>query len=343
MISFKLQEIAQKIHADLQGDPECRIYRVEPLSAAGPGAISFLANPKYQSHLSKTQASAVILRKEQLEKCSTNALIVPNPELAIAKVLSFIYPDPPTESGVHPSAMIEKNCEIDPSVSIGPNCVIEEGVCIKADTIVGAGTFIGRNVHIGHNCKIYPHVNIYYDVQVGDEVIIHSGAVIGADGFGLAHDGQKWVKIPQIGTVIIGSAVEIGANTTIDRGALQNTTIGDGVKIDNLVQVAHNVKIGDHTAIAACTAIAGSTEIGKYCMIGGGSCISGHIKICNGVVIGGMGGVARSIDEPGMYSSGTVVQKNSAWRRNMLRFNQLDEFAKRLSKLEKLYKESDGH
>lgn len=335
MTPFKLSDLAKKINADLQGDPDCLIYRAEPLAVAKGGSISFLANAKYKSHLANTQASAVILRKEEAANCPTNALIVANPELAIAELLSFIYSESPKKSGIHPSAAIGEHCQIDETVSIAAYSVIEDGVVIKANSVIEAGCYIGKNVQIGANCRLYPQVKIYHGVRIEENTIIHSGAVIGADGFGLAHNGKKWVKMPQIGSVVIGKEVEIGANTTIDRGALQDTIIGNGVKIDNLVHIGHNVKIGDNTAIAGCAGIAGSTEIGKNCMIGGAAGITGHIKICDGVMIGPAGTVAQSIDEPGLYYSGTGVQKHTAWRRNMLRFKQLDELAKRVSQLER--------
>ncbi len=205
--------------------------------------------------------------------------------------------------------------------------------------MIGAGSVIGEDSRIGEYCRIYSRVTLYHGIRLGDRVIIHSGAVIGADGFGLAHDGQQWIKIPQIGRVIVGDDVEIGANTTIDRGALQDTVIGQGVKIDNLVQIGHNVKIGDHTAMAGCVGIAGSTEIGRHCMIGGSASISGHLEIANGVILTGTSVVGQSISEPGVYSSGIGVQKNSLWRRNTLRFHQLDDMAKRLRHLEKKFGE----
>lgn len=335
MPSYTLEIIAKQINAQLQGDPQCEVDRAEPLASAKSGAVSFLANAQYQSYLSHTQASAVVLRAEDADKCPVNALIVANPELAFSQLLNFLYPEPAPFPGIHPTAVIGQNCRIDPSATIGPQCVIEQGAQIGAHTVVGAGSVIGADTTVGAHCRIYSRVSIYHRVTMGNRVIIHSGAVIGADGFGLTHNGEHWVKIPQVGGVSIADDVEIGANTTIDRGALQNTIIGKGVKIDNLVQIAHNVKIGDHTAIAGCVGIAGSTEIGQHCMIGGSAAINGHIKITDGVILTGTAAVGQSITEPGVYSSGVGVQKNSLWRRNMLRFHQLDEMAKRLRRLER--------
>jgi UDP-3-O-[3-hydroxymyristoyl] glucosamine N-acyltransferase len=334
MAAYRLEEIAQKINAEVRGDPYCLVERAEPLASAGPSAITFLANAQYRHFLAETQAAAVILSAQYAEECPTNALIVANPELAFAQLLGLLYPAPKSTPGIHSSAVIGSNCNVDPSVSIGPNCVIEDGVIIGANSLIAAGVFIGRNTRIGADCHLYPRVTLYHEVILGDRVIIHSGAVIGADGFGLAHDGRQWIKIPQIAGVSIGNDVEIGANTSVDRGALKPTVIGHGVKIDNLVQIAHNVKIGNHTAIAGCAAIAGSTEVGSHCMIGGAVCINGHIKISDGVILTGSSVVAHSIDAPGVYSSGVAVQKNSEWRRNMIRFQQLDDMAKRLRRLE---------
>ncbi len=339
---YSLEEIAKHIKAELRGDPGCLINRAEPLATAKPGAISFLANAQYQSFLPVTQASAVILRANDADKCSTNALIVSHPELAFSKLLHFLYQQEPVTAGIHPTAVIGQGCQIDSTAKIGPYCVLEDQVQIGPRTVLGSHVALGKSSQVGADCHLYSRVSIYHRVIIGDKVIIHSGAVIGADGFGLTHDGEQWIKIPQIGGVIIGDDVEIGANTTIDRGALQNTEIGKGVKIDNLVQIAHNDKIGDHTAIAGCTAIAGSTEIGQHCMIGGSAAINGHIKITDGVILTGTAAVGQSITEPGIYSSGVGIQKNSLWRRNMVRFHQLDDMAKRLRRLEKKLSEEEA-
>lgn len=334
MTEYSLQDIAEHIRAEIKGDSQCRVNCAQPLATAKPGAISFLANPQYRTYLAQTQASAVILAAEMAAECPVNALIVSNPELAFAQALHLLYPQQTLVVGIHTSAVIGVDCKIDPTAVIGPQCVIEDQAEIGAHTVIGAGSVVGAGSRIGDRCRIYSHVTIYHGVSIGNQVIIHSGAVIGADGFGLAHDGRQWIKIPQVGSVVVGDDVEIGANTAIDRGALQNTIIGKGVKIDNLVQIAHNVTIGDHTAIAGCVAIAGSTQIGRHCMIGGAVCINGHIQIGDGVILTGASTIGRSITEPGVYSSGIDVQKNSLWRRNMLRFNQLDEMAKRLRRLE---------
>jgi UDP-3-O-[3-hydroxymyristoyl] glucosamine N-acyltransferase len=335
--TFTLEQIAGEIKAQWDGDPNCQISRAQPLTSAGPGSISFLANAQYSSYLPLTQASAVILKSEDANQCPTNKLISPHPELAFVQVLHLLYPKQTASPGIHPSAVIGNNCEIDPSATIEANCVIEDDVVIGPNTWIGANSVIGASCHLGSHCRIYSRVTLYHGVIIKNRVIIHSGAVIGADGFGLTHNGSQWIKIPQVGGVEIHDDVEIGANTTIDRGALENTVISRGVKLDNLIQIAHNVKIGEHTAIAGCVGIAGSAEIGKNCMFGGGVSINGHIKIADGVVLTGTTAVGQSIAEPGIYSSGIGHQKNSAWRRNMIRFQQLDEMAKRLRRLEEQY------
>ena len=337
MISSNLADIAIKLNAELKGDPQCVINRIDSLAQAQPGAITFLANSRHRPYLATTQASAVILSADDLNLCPTNALIVANPELTFAQLLAY-YCQPPLAAGnIHPTAVIGEGCQIDATAQIGAHCVIADRVQIGERTIVEAGTLLGSDSVIGSDSHLYPRVTLYSRVRLGHRVIIHSGAVLGADGFGFAQDQGKWMKIIQLGGVLVGDDVEIGANTTIDRGAIYDTVIGHGVKIDNLVQIAHNVKIGDHTAIAGCVGIAGSTEIGKYCMIGGAVDINGHIKITDRVMVTGSSSVAQSILEPGVYSSGIAIEKNRVWRRNMLRFSQLDEMAKRLRRLEKLH------
>lgn len=277
-----------------------------------------------------------MLTVDDLKNCPCHALVVKNPELAFAKALSFFEKRPVIEAGIHPSVVMGKNCHIDSSASIAAGCVIGEEVRIGSHAIISANTVIGDRVEIGTDFYCYSQVSLYHDIVIGDRVILHSGAVIGADGFGLANDRGRWIKIPQIGRVVLGNDVEVGANTTIDRGALEDTIIEDGVKIDNLVQIAHNVRIGANTVIAGCSGVAGSTDVGRHCMIGGGVCINDHITIADGVIITGMAMVLHSIDVPGIYSSGTGLQTNREWRKSAVRFQQLDKMAKRLQNLERL-------
>ncbi len=293
MRAYSLEQLAHEINAQWEGDPHCQINHAQALAHAGLGAVSFLASAQYLSYLPKTQASAVILKAEDAPQCPTNKLISPHPELAFARVLKLLYPITSPLPGIHKTATIGQNCQIDPSATVDANCVIEDGATIAAHTWIGANSVIGPGCRIGSHCRIYSQVTLYHGVILGNRVIVHSGAVIGADGFGLTHDGSQWVKIPQVGSVEVHDDVEIGANTTIDRGALQNTVIGRGVKIDNLVQIAHNVKIGENTAIAGCVGIAGSAEIGRNCMFGGGVSINGHITIADGVILTGTTAVGQ--------------------------------------------------
>jgi len=257
--------------------------------------ITYLVSKKYRKHLTDTKAGAVILSAEFAALCPTTALVVANSELAFVKVAQLFQRPLAISPGIHSSATIAEDAKIDATAAIGANCVIDAKASIGSGTVVMPGTVIGNNTRIGSNCIIHSNVTIYHDIQIADRVAIHSGAVIGADGFGYTQNNGQWVKIPQLGSVLIEDDVEIGAATTIDRGALENTIIRCGVKIDNLVQIAHNVEIGEHTIIAGCVGIAGSVKIGKHCMLGGGCCINGHITICDNVMLGGMTGADRSI------------------------------------------------
>lgn len=335
-----LVELSRHIGAELKGDPECLISGIAALDKAKPGQISFfhdsaLADPKYKKFLQTTQASAVILSAKYSELCPSQQLITNNPYLAYAKIATLFTPKHIQKPGIHPTAVIGKNCQIAASATIGAHCVLGDNVYVGEQTIISSGCMIGNDSALGVNCLLHSHVTLYYGVRIGDRTIIHSGAVIGSDGFGMVNDQGIWHKIPQIGGVIIGNDVEIGANTTIDRGALDDTLIGDGVKLDNQIQIAHNVEIGEHTAIAGCSAIAGGARIGKHCMLGGGVTINGHIEIADQVIITALGNVSTSITQPGVYSSGVPLQPNREWRKNAARFRQLDEIARRLYKLEK--------
>jgi UDP-3-O-[3-hydroxymyristoyl] glucosamine N-acyltransferase len=333
--SYTLSEIAKLLGAKLQGNPECKINGIAALDRAQEGQISFLSNAQLRSHLATTQASAIILAPKEAEFYSKNALIMDNPYLGYAKVAALFQPKLTAKSGVHKTAVVGDHCQIASSASIGANVVIGDRVVIGEKTIVGHGCVIADDTTIGIDCCLWPRVAIYPGVHIANRVLIHSGVVIGSDGFGMANDNGVWQKIPQLGSVDIGDDVEIGANTTIDRGALDNTVIEQGVKLDNQIQIAHNVHIGAHTAIAACTAIAGSTKIGKYCMIGGGASIVGHIEIVDKVILVGTAVVEKSITEPGVYGSGTGILPFRELKKSIIRFRQLDDIAHRLQKLEK--------
>jgi len=330
-----LKKLAEHVNGYIIGDDDAEIDHVATLKNAQKGAISFLTNIKYKPDLETTGATAVIINEKFASDCKTNALVVSDPHPAYAKIATLIYSNNTTLSGIHPTACIGDDCTIDSSVAIGPYCVIENGVKIGTGTIIGSGSFIGANVSIGNDCHLTANVSIMRDCQLDDRVLLHPGVVIGGDGFGQAYEAGKWLKVPQVGAVQIGNDVEVGANTTIDRGAIENTIVEEGVKLDNLIQIGHNVRIGQHTVVAACTAIGGSTTIGKNCIIGGQVAIAGHLTIADNVTITGRSAVLQSIDTKGVYSSSTPLEPNRSWHKNYVRFKQLDEMAKRIKQLEK--------
>lgn len=308
---------------------------VASLNSATELHLTFLGDLKKARELLDSNARAVIVKKCDELPSDLSYIVCNNPLLAFARVSAYFNPLPVCQNRVHPSAVIANNVALPYEIEIGPNVVIESGVVLGNAVQIKAGSFIGAGSTIGLNTIIYPKVVIYPETQIGDDCVVHSGAVIGADGFGNAWAGDHWERIPQIGRVIIGDNVEIGANTTIDRGALDDTVIESGVRLDNQIQVAHNVKIGRNTAIAACAAIAGSAEIGRNCMIGGGALIAGHLKIADGVTLLGGSGVPSSINESGVYASGVPIVPHADWLKNMVHLRKLDGIAKRLKQLEK--------
>jgi len=335
-VEFTLEELARQVDGEVSGKPSTVINRVATIKMASHGQITFLASKSFRKFLNSTQASAVILQKDDLTLCQTNAIVVDNPLLAYAQISALLNPCPALKKFIHPTAVIHPDASVDKLVSIGAYAVIEGGVKIAAGCQIGSHCFIGEHVTLGKDVQLHNHVSIQRRCDIGDRTIIHPGAVIGADGFGNANHHGKWVKIPQLGAVTIGMDVEIGANTTVDCGAIENTIIGNGVRLDNLIQIAHNVEIGDHTAIAAMTAVAGSTIIGQYCMIGGTVAISGHISIADRVTLTGRTTVLQSIKESGVYSSCAPLVENSKWHKNYIQMKNIDELAKRIKQLEKL-------
>lgn len=333
-ISYSLKEIADFLAVDLNGDSECQIDGLGTLTGAGPTQLSFLSNKTYISQLAQTSAAAVIVSQEFADKCPVNSLISENPYVSFAQVTAMFLPEIEQTPSVHETAIVAPDVKLPASVSVAPNVVIEAGVEIGENCSIGAGCFIGRGAKLGVDSVLHNGVTLYHGVVLGKNAIVHSGAVIGADGFGFAFDGERSVKIHQLGSVLIGDDVEIGAGTTIDRGAIEDTVIGEGVKIDNQVQIGHNTKVGDHSVICGCTAIAGSATIGKYCVLGGASGMVGHLSIADGVKVSAMSLVNKSITEPGTYSSGTGQMKTSDWKRAVVRFQQLDGMARRLKDLE---------
>jgi len=336
--SITLAELAQHIGAEIGNNSfaQRRITQIASLTTANCDTVSFFTNNAYRTQLAETQAGAVILSKDHVALCSTATLIMDNPYLGYAKAASYLNPPSCPTATIHPTAWVSPSAQVDSSVFIGAHVSIDAGAVIGAGCRIGAGCVIGEGVIMGDACELVANVTLCHHVTLGDRVRIHPATVIGADGFGLANDKGVWIKIPQIGGVLIGDDVEIGANTTIDRGALEDTIIEKGVKLDNQIQIAHNVHIGAHTAIAGCVGIAGSTRIGQHCMIAGGVGIVGHIEIADKVQITGGSTVLQSIKQSGVYSSGTPLEPNHQWHKNYHRFKKLDEINRRLKKLEQL-------
>ncbi|KQQ62189.1 MULTISPECIES: UDP-3-O-(3-hydroxymyristoyl)glucosamine N-acyltransferase [Pseudomonas] len=333
--TMKLGQLAEFLGATVSGDPEKIITGLATLQEAGPAQLSFLANPQYRKFLPDSHAGAVLLKAADAEGFKGDALIVPDPYLAYARISHLFDPKPRASTGVHPTAVIAADAQVDAAASVGPFAVVESGARIAAGVTVGAHCFIGARCEIGEGGWLAPRVTLYHDVRIGKRVVIQSGAVLGGEGFGFANEKGVWQKIAQIGGVSIGDDCEIGVNTAIDRGALADTVIGNGVKLDNQIQIAHNVQIGDNTAMAACVGISGSSKIGKNCMLAGGVGLVGHIEICDGVFITGMTMVTHSITEPGAYSSGTAMQPAAEWRKSAARLRHLDDMARRLKQVEK--------
>ena len=333
-ISYRLADIAAQLGGRVLGNAEVRISQIATLEKAQSNHISFLTNSKYRAQLANTSAGAVILGEADAGATDLPRIISDNPYAYFARVSALLNPLPKAKLGVHSAAIVGAGAQIDPTASIAAMAVIGEGAVIGAHSVIGAGCCIGANAVIGSHARLYPHVVIYHDCVIGDNLIAHSGAVIGSDGFGIAMDEGHWIKIPQIGRVVIGNDVEIGANTTIDRGALDDTVIEDGVKLDNQIQIAHNVRIGAHTAIAGCVGIAGSTVIGHYCLIGGGARILGHLQLADHVEIAAHTLVGKSIREAGSYAAIFPFSKTEDWRRNAVHLRHLDDLVRRVKALE---------
>ncbi|MBG6548621.1 UDP-3-O-(3-hydroxymyristoyl)glucosamine N-acyltransferase [Pseudomonas aeruginosa] len=334
-LSYTLGQLAAHVGAEVRGDADLPIQGLATLQEAGPAQLSFLANPQYRKYLPESRAGAVLLTAADADGFAGTALVVANPYLAYASLSHLFDRKPKAAAGIHPTAIVAADAEVDPSASVGAYAVIESGARIGAGVSIGAHCVIGARSVIGEGGWLAPRVTLYHDGTIGARGSIQSGAVIGGEGFGFANEKGVWQKIAQIGGVTIGDDVEIGANTTIDRGALSDTLIGNGVKLDNQIMIAHNVQIGDHTAMAACVGISGSAKIGRHCMFAGGVGLVGHIEICDNVFVTGMTMVTRSITEPGSYSSGTAMQPAAEWKKSAARIRQLDDMARRLQQLEK--------
>jgi UDP-3-O-[3-hydroxymyristoyl] glucosamine N-acyltransferase len=321
---FSLGDLSVQFGLGLRGEPSLRVSRVATLSHADSGSLSFLANPHYRKQLESTRATAVLVAPEDAAACPVAALIDPNPYLAYARIADLMYPRPSPTPGTHSSAVVSARARIAASASVGPLAVIEDDVEIGERVFVGPGCIVQRGARVGADSRLMARVDVCAGVRIGQRCILHSGAVVGADGFGFAADAGTWVKVPQVGSVQIGDDVEIGANTTIDRGAIDDTVVEHGVKLDNQIQVGHNVTIGAHTAIAGCVGISGSTTIGQRCMIGGGVGIAGHLTIADDVVVTGCSLVSASIKHAGSYSSGMPTVETRRWRRMVGHLRRLD-------------------
>ncbi len=335
-MSFTLAELAVRFGCSVQGDPKTAVYSVGTLAAAGPDSISFLANSKYRKHLAATNAAAVVLTPADAENCPVPALLSDNPYALYARIAGLLQPEPSAPEGIHSSAVVAPGARVAESAIIGPNAVVEEDCRIGERVFVGPGCVIRCNSSVANESRLVANVTIGQNVQIGERTLIHPGAVVGSDGFGFAKEDTGWLKVPQLGTVRVGNDVEIGANTTIDRGAIDDTVIEDGVKLDNQIQVGHNVHIGAHTIIAACSGISGSTRIGQRCMIAGMVGFVGHLEIADDVAITGLTMISRSISEPGIYSGGLPADEAVRWRKNSARFKQLDDLARTVKGLEKV-------
>lgn len=333
-MAIKLQELANRLGVELRGDGERYVQQVDTLERADDASLCFFGDRKYRAALSATHAAAVILAEPDVPLCPVAALVSANPYLTYARAARLLHPEPAVTGGRHPSAVVAQDAQVDPSAWIGAMAVVEAGAKIGPRVFVGPGSLVDSGCRIDEDSRLVARVTLCAGTRVGKRVLIQPGAVIGREGFGFAKDGERWVRIPQLGGVRLGDDVEIGANTTVDRGALEDTLIADGAKLDNLIQIGHNCQIGENTALAAGSRIAGSTRIGRNCAIAGAVAIAGHLTIGDDVQFTAMTLVTRSFTEPGRYSSGIPAMPSAQWRRSIARFRHLDEFARRLKDLE---------
>ena len=336
---MRLDAIVAQLGGELVGDGSVEVFQVASLTSAGSGEIAFLSNPKFRQQLQATRASAVIVTQKHVEDTAIPRIVHPNPYVYYARVVALLNPPSLPTRLIHPMAAVES--KLPESVSVAPHVAIGQRVRCGENVIIHAGCVIGDDVSIGEGSILYPNVVIYPRCVIGARAIIHAGAVIGSDGFGFAKEGERWIKIPQIGRVVIGDDVEIGANTSIDRGALDDTIIGHGVKLDNQIQIAHNVRIGDHSAMAGCVGVAGSTTFGKRCTVGGAGMISGHLTIGDDVHVSGGTLVAKSLSQPGLYTSVYPMETHADWLRNAMQIKRLSKLAERISELEKKLEKKD--
>lgn len=341
-MAYSLAELVARFGGELLGDGAVSIRQVAPLDKAEAGEIGFVSQSRYLSQLATSRASAVILPADARDASTLPRILTPNPYLYFARVSALLNPPPQPQPGIHPTAVVAPDAEVAADASIAAGAVIGRGARVGMRSVVGPNCVIGDEASLGEDCLLHPNVTLSFRCQVGDRVILHSGCVIGSDGFGFAPNQGRWEKIPQIGRVLVGDDVEIGACTTIDRGALEDTVIEEGVKLDNLIQVAHNVHIGAHTAIAACTGIAGSAKIGRHCMIGGAAMIFGHIEIADGTHISTNTLITKSLPKAGTYTSAMPFSEHEVWQKNAAHLRNLDKLVTRIKHLEKRIAELEG-
>ncbi|HYL04294.1 MAG TPA: UDP-3-O-(3-hydroxymyristoyl)glucosamine N-acyltransferase [Steroidobacteraceae bacterium] len=334
-MSVSLGELAVRFGCELRGDPEARVERVATLANADEHALAFLANPRYRPQLAATRAAAVVLGAEAAADCPTRVLLAENPYATYARIAAVLHPAPAPAPGIHPTALVAPSARIAPSAQVGAFSCIGEHAVVGERCLIGPQCVLEERVSLAPDVRLAARVTLCRGVEIGARSVLQPGVVIGGDGFGYAPERGTWLKVPQLGTVRIGADVEIGANTTIDRGAIEDTVIEDGVKLDNLIQIGHNVRIGAHSALAACTGISGSTTIGKRCMIGGACGFAGHISIADDVVVTGRSAVSHSITRAGVYSSTLPVEEAHAWRRLVARFKRSALLEARVRKLER--------
>ena len=334
-MGLTLSELSRMAGAELRGDPERVVTHAATLQDASEGAISFLANRRYAAFLPTTRASAVILAADDAPDCPCDCLVSDNPYLAHARVMAALYPDEDPAPGIHPSACVDPTARVADTAEVAANCYLGPGVVLGEGVFIGPGCVLLDDVFVGEGSRLVASVTLCAQTRLGQRCLIHPGVVIGADGFGLANDDGAWVKVPQIGRAVLGDDVEVGACSSIDCGAIGDTVIEDGVKLDDQVHVAHNVRIGIHTAVAGCAAVAGSTQIGAYCTLAGAAGITGHVELADHVHISGMTAVTRSIKKSGVYTGTVPPMEHASWLKNFARLRHLDDMVRRVRALER--------
>ena len=334
-MGIRLGELAVQFNLDLHGDPDATVDRVGTLASAGEDAVTFLANPQYRKQLQMTKAGVVVVEAADVDDCPTACLVSTNPYASYARIAQLLHPPAALNAGVHPTATLGNGVAIDPAAEIGAQCVVGNNVQIGPGVLLGPGCIIGDGVRIGAQSRLVAQVTVLQNVVIGERSILHAGVVVGADGFGFAADSGIWQKVPQLGSVVIGDDVDIGAHTTIDRGAIDDTVIENGVKLDNHIMIGHNVRIGEHTIMAAKVGVSGSTRIGKRCMVAAEAAFVGHIDIADDCVISARAVMNHSVTEPGVFAGLLVADEVGKWRKNAARFRSLDRFVRKLKAMEK--------